>query len=72
MLPNRIRDILRKRPYWGGQSVAKALGTTYGVVRTVASREQIHFMDRYEVEQYADKLVEAIEKLKGPSDGPQE
>jgi hypothetical protein len=29
-------------------------------------------MDRYEVEQYADALVEAIEKLEGTNVGAQE
>jgi hypothetical protein len=69
MLQDRIRQILRKRPYWGPQSVAKAAGTTSHVVRVVASREKIKFMDRYEVEAYVDKLVDTIEKMEGPGDG---
>lgn len=69
MLHDRIRQILRKRPYWGPQSVAKAAGTTPHVVRVVASREKIKFMDRYQVEAYVDKLVDAIEKMEGPGDG---
>jgi hypothetical protein len=69
MLHERIRQILKKRPYWGPQSVAKAAGTTSHVVRVVASREKIKFMDRYEVEAYVDRLVEVIEKLEGPKDG---
>lgn len=69
MLADRIRHVLLKRPYWGPQSVAKAVGTTPQVVRVVASREKIKFMDRYEVEQYADSIVAAIEKLGDTSDG---
>jgi hypothetical protein len=72
MLHERIRSILRKRPYWGPQSVAKAAGTSAHVVRVVASREKIKFMDRYEVEAFADTLVEVIEKLEGPGDGQAE
>lgn len=72
MLHERIRQILKKRPYWGPQSVAKAAGTSSHVVGVVASRAKIKFMDRYEVEAYVDQLVEAIEKLKGPDDGPSE
>lgn len=69
MLHERIRTILKRRPYWGPQSVAKEAGTSAHVVRVVASREKIKFMDRYEVEAYVDKLVETIEKLEGPGDG---
>jgi hypothetical protein len=72
MLEQRIRQILRRRPYWGPQSVAKALSTTPHVVRVVASKHKIAFMDRYEVEQYADALVNAIEKLEGVTDGEAE
>jgi hypothetical protein len=61
MLQDRIRQILRKHPYWGPQSVAKAAGTTPHVVRVVASREKIKFMGRYEVEAYVDKLMEDLE-----------
>jgi hypothetical protein len=66
MLQDRIRQILKRRPYWGPQSVAKAAGTSPKVVRVVASRSNIKFMDRYQVEEYADKLVDAIEKLGAP------
>ena len=69
MLKDRIIRTLKRRPYWGPQSVAKALGTTPQVVRVVASREHIKFMDRYEVETYVDKLVDAVEKLEGPPSG---
>ncbi len=69
MLHDRIRQILKRRPYWGPQSVAKAAGTSPHVVRVVASREKIKFMDRYEVEGYVDKLVETIEKISGAKDG---
>ena len=69
MLADDIRRVLRRRPYWGPQSVAKATGATPHVVRVVASKHEIRFMDRYEVEQYADALVEAIEKLEGVDDG---
>lgn len=69
MLKDRIRNILKNRPYWGPQSVAKAVGTTPQVVRVTASREGIEFMDRYEVEMYVDKLVDVIERLEGPKGG---
>jgi hypothetical protein len=69
MLHDRIRQILKRRPYWGPQSVAKAAGTSPHVVRVVASREKIKFMDRYEVEVYVDKLVDMIEKIEGPKGG---
>jgi hypothetical protein len=69
MLHDRIRQILKRRPYWGPQSVAKAAGTSPHVVRVVASREKIKFMDRYEVEGYVDKLVDTIEKIGGPKGG---
>lgn len=63
MQHEQIKEILRRRPYWGAQSIAKALGTTPQTVRVVASRENIHLMDRYEVEAYADKLMEVLENL---------
>lgn len=69
MQHERIRDILKRRPYWGAQTIAKALGTTPQTVRVVASRENIRLMDRYEVEAYVDQLVALIEKLQGTSDG---
>jgi len=72
MLADRIRQSLRRRPYWGPQSVAKATGASAHVVRVTASKHEIRFMDRYEVEQYADALVEAIEKLEGTNVGAQE
>jgi hypothetical protein len=72
MLADQIRKVLRRRPYWGPQSVAKAVGATAHVVRVTASKHEIRFMDRYEVEQYADALVSAIEKLEGGTDGSQE
>jgi hypothetical protein len=68
MLAERIKRILKDRPYWGPQSVAKAAGCSSHVVRVVASREKIKFMDRYQVEAYTDQLVAAVEKL-GASDG---
>ena len=70
MLKDRIRKILRDRPYWGPQSVAKAAGTNARVVRVVASREGIKMMDRYEVEAYVDQLVAAIEKMGVSADKP--
>lgn len=63
MLRQRILDTLRRRPYWGPQSVAREVGTSVGTVRSVASREGIAFMDRYQVEAYADKLVAAVENI---------
>ncbi len=67
MLADRIRKILTRRPYWGPQSIAREVGATPHVVRVTASRHKIKFMDRYELENEMDKLVEAIEKLEGPA-----
>lgn len=61
MQADRIRAILARNPHWGPQTVATALRTTPGTVRQVASREQIRFMDRYEVEAYADGLKAKLE-----------
>ena len=72
MLADRIRKALRRRPYWGPQSVAKEVGASAHVVRVTASKHEIRFMDRYEVEQYADALVEAIERLEGGGGGQAE
>jgi hypothetical protein len=72
MLADQIRKVLRRRPYWGPQSVAKVVGASAHVVRVTASKHEIRFMDRYEVEQYADALVGAIEKLEGADVGSQE
>jgi hypothetical protein len=58
MLAERIKKILRERPYWGPQTVAKAAGASAHVVRVVASRERIRFMDRYEVEAFVDALLD--------------
>lgn len=69
MLKDRIIRTLRRRPYWGPQSVAKAVGTDVRTVRVTASREKIKFMDRYEVENYIDRLVETIEKMEDTPDG---
>ena len=54
MLATRIREVLRFHPYWGPARVARALNTTSGVVRVVASREKIRFMDREQVEDWVD------------------
>lgn len=72
MLADRIKKLLVSRPYWGPQSVAKALGTSPGVIRSTAARERIRFMDRYEVEAYTDQVVQAIEKLGGAARGEAE
>lgn len=72
MIGDQIRKLLRQRPYWGPRTIARVLGRSYGVVRTTAAREEIRFMDRYEVEAYVDGLVEAIEKLEVPEDGEKE
>lgn len=66
---NRILETLRRRPYWGPQTVAREIGATPHVVRVVASRHNIQFMDRYEVERYVDTLVDELEKLRDPDDG---
>jgi hypothetical protein len=65
MLADQIRKVLRRRPYWGPQSVAKAVGASAHVVRVTASKHEIKFWDRYEVEEYVDALVNTIEKLGG-------
>jgi hypothetical protein len=61
MQADRIRAILARNPHWGPQTVATALRTTPGTIRQVASREQIKFMDRYDVESYADMLKARLE-----------
>jgi hypothetical protein len=58
-----IRQTLERRPYWGPQTVARHLNIDPRVVRVVASRESIKFMDRYEVEKYIDPLVDMMEKM---------
>ena len=63
MLADRIRKVLKRRPYWGPRTVAQVLDADYQVVRVTASREKIRFMDRYEVEAYVDGLVDVVEKL---------
>ena len=72
MLADRIRQVLVRRPYWGPKSVAREIGATPHVVRVTASRHKIAFKDRYTLEAEMDKLVAAIEKLKGPADDGQE
>lgn len=69
MLADRIRKILVRRPYWGPQSIAREVDATPHVVRVTASRHNIKFMDRYELEAEMDKLVEAVEKLERPAHG---
>lgn len=66
---NRILQILKQRPYWGPQTVARAIGANARVVRVVASRHKIKFMDRYQVEAYIDTLVDELERLREPDDG---
>ena len=66
MIRERIISLLKRRPYWGPQTVAKAVGASPQVVRVTASRAGIKFMDRYEVEREMDKLVEALEKVQPP------
>lgn len=65
MLADRIKKILERRPYWGPQTIAREVGTTPHVVRVTASRHEIKFMDRYDLEREMDKLVEAVERLEG-------
>lgn len=65
MLIDRIRSVLEERPYWGPKSVAEAVGTNSHVVRVVASREGIKFMDRYEVEAVTDRLMDQMNKIHG-------
>ena len=56
MLAQRIKTLLTEHPHWGAITLARHLGTSPKVIRVVASREGIHFMDRCEVEAFADKL----------------
>ena len=56
MLAQRIRKLLEQHPHWGAITIAERLGTSPKVIRVVASREGIHFMDRCEVEAFADSL----------------
>jgi uncharacterized protein YqiB (DUF1249 family) len=71
-LKDRIEETLKKRPYWGVQSVAKALGKDPAVIRVTASKSEIRFMDRYEVEAYVDKLVNLLDKRTGGGSGSAE
>jgi hypothetical protein len=66
MLADRIRKVLKRRPYWGAETIAENLGTSAKVIRVVASKHEIKLMTRYEVEKYMDPLVDAVEKLGGP------
>lgn len=68
MLADRIKKVLEKRPYWGPRTVAKELGTTYGAVRTTASKNQIKFMDRSEVEAEMNRWMDAVAKFSPASD----
>lgn len=54
MLAQRIQTLLQRHPYWGPKRIAEELKTTSAVIRTVANREQIAFMDRREVEDWVD------------------
>jgi hypothetical protein len=69
MLADQIKSVLRRRPYWGAESIARELGTTPKIVRVIASKHRITLMNRYEVEKFVDPLVDAVEKLGGPSGG---
>lgn len=71
MLADRIRKVLKRRPYWGAETIAEHIGTSAKVIRVVASKHDIKLMTRYEVEKYMDPLVDAVEKLGGP-DGASE
>ena len=69
MLADRIKKLLARRPYWGPQTIAREVKATPHVVRVTASRHEIRFMDRYELEREMDKLVEAVERLEGGTHG---
>lgn len=69
MLADRIRKILERRPYWGPQTIAREVQASPHVVRVTASRHEISFMDRYEVEAYTDQLLAAIERTGASPDG---
>lgn len=62
-LADHIRAALVKRPYWGPQSIARAVDATPHVVRVTASKHKIKFMDRYDVEREMDRLVDVVEGL---------
>jgi repressor of nif and glnA expression len=66
MLSDRIMTLLKRRPYLGAQTLARELKTSPRVITTTAHRYKIHLMDRYEVERYADALLEAIERQEAP------
>lgn len=69
MLVDRIKEVLKRRPYWGAETIANELRTTPRVIRTTASKHDIKLMTRYEAEKYMDQLVDAVEKIGGPDSG---
>lgn len=63
MLATRIRETLRFHPHWSPARVARELNTTSSVVRVVASREQIKFMDRGQVEDWVDAQLDGEDNV---------
>jgi predicted transcriptional regulator len=53
-LKKKIKDTLRRRPYWSAVRVAEHLGVSQNVVSVTASRAKIKFMSRREVEDWID------------------
>lgn len=53
-LRQRIKETLRKKPYWSAIRVAEHLGVDANVVSVTASRNKIKFMSRREVEDWVD------------------
>lgn len=54
-LANDIKKILRERPYWGARRISEHLGVTQKVVSVTATRHNIKFMSRQEVEAWVDQ-----------------
>jgi hypothetical protein len=71
MLAERIQRALKRRPWWGAETLARELGTTPKTVRVVASKAGIQLMTRYGVEAELDRLVTAIESMED-ADGEKE
>lgn len=70
-LQERIRNALKRKPYWSSARVAEYIGSTPKAVSVTASRHGIKFMTRREVEDYFDgKPVKASGMRKNNIPGP--
>lgn len=64
MLATKIREILHRHPHWGPMRVAEAINetakfkTSARSITVTASREKIRFMDRRDLEDFADRLLD--------------